>query len=101
MPPRLTLAYRLQGGIGRIGEIREEACGLEMWNGVRHSFSATSGRGGLGERAVAEGVGQATALLVRNAAEGNFMCVSTWKLKGCCFPELEALFNAVTIAIPF
>lgn len=29
------------------------------------------------------------------------MCVSTWELKGCCFPELEALFNAVTIAIPF
>ena len=47
-----------------------------MWvrnvNGVRRSFSA-SGRGGLGERAVAEGVGQAS-LLVRNAAEGNFMC---------------------------
>lgn len=42
-----------------------------MWDGVRHYFSATSGRGGLGKRAGVEGIGQA-ATLVRIAAEGNF-----------------------------
>lgn len=30
-----------------------------------------------------------------------FMRVSTWELKGCCFPELGALFNVMIIAIPF
>ena len=39
---------------------------------MRHYYSATSGRGGLGERVGAEGVGQAAASLVRIAAEGNF-----------------------------
>ena len=31
----------------------------------------------------------------------EILCVSTWELKGCCFPEPEALFDAVIIAIPF
>lgn len=53
MPPRLTLAYRLQGGIGRIGGIGgigEEACGLEMWNGVRHMFRLLAGGADLANR---------------------------------------------------
>lgn len=59
----------------------EEACGLEMWNGVRHYFSAgrTWRTGGSG------GVSQAAASLVRIAAEGNFYVCQYVGVEGMLF----------------
>ena len=68
---------------------------------MRHYYSATSGRGGLGELAGAEGLARrlphSCALLQREI----FMCVRTWELREFCFPEPEALFGVVIITIPF
>ena len=48
-------------------------------------------------RGLARRLPHSCALLQREI----FMCVSTWELKECCFPEPEALFGAAIIAIPF
>lgn len=71
-------------------------CGLEMWNGVRHMFRLLAGGADLANRRERRGLAR-----LPHSQREIFMRVSTWELKGCCFPELEALFNVMIIAIPF